>query len=158
MHQRGICVSLGADGAACNDNLDAFMEMRLAALIQKPRVGATALPASAVLRMATIESARALGLDSIGSLELGKKADLIIIDLNRAHLSPMKVLAPDVSQADAIAARLVYSARSDDVRTTIVDGRILMDERELVTLNEDQILQDAETSIERLANRLGWWN
>ncbi len=159
MRQRGVCVSLGADGAACNDTLDAFVEMRLAALIQKPRVGATALPASEVLRMATSEGARALGLDrKIGRIEVGMQADLIIIDQERLHLAPMNIWGPDVSEGDGIAARLVYSARADDVLTTIVGGQILMEDRNLVTLDENQILQDAKISMERVAKRLGWLN
>ena len=81
LHQAGIPISLGADGAACNNNLDMFQEMRLAALLQKALHGPEAMPAATVLEMATLGGARALGLEEqIGSLEVGKRADLIIVN------------------------------------------------------------------------------
>src|SRR5204863_5453065 len=88
MLARKIPVSLGADGAARNNRLDMFTEMRTAALLQKLAHGPEALPAARVLRMATIDGARALGLDKdIGSIEVGKRADIIVVDLNRVHSS-----------------------------------------------------------------------
>src|SRR5262249_58938694 len=85
----GISVSLGADGAACNNRLDMFTEMRTAALLQKALHGPEVLPAHRTLRMATIDGAKALGLDSeIGSIEVGKKADVSVIRLNALHTSP----------------------------------------------------------------------
>jgi 5-methylthioadenosine/S-adenosylhomocysteine deaminase len=91
MLERGISVSLGADGAPCNNRLDMFTEMRTAALLQKVLNGPESLPASRCLRLATIEGARALGLqEEIGSLEAGKRADVIVVDLDRLHSTPMR--------------------------------------------------------------------
>src|SRR5437660_10222377 len=127
MLARGISVSLGADGAACNNRLDMFTEMRTAALLQKALHGPEVLPAARALRMATIDGARALGLENeIGSLEIGKRADVVVIDLNQLHSSPKQ---------DVISS-LVYSAQPSDVRVTIIDGRVVMRDRELSTLNE----------------------
>src|SRR5437870_2660132 len=117
MLARKIPVSLGADGAACNNRLDMFTEMRTAALLQKLAHGPEVLSAAQVLRMATIDGARALGLDNeIGSLEVGKRADVIVVDLNQLHSSPKQ---------DVISS-LVYSAQPSDVRVTIINGRVVM--------------------------------
>src|SRR5712692_7477462 len=135
MLARGISVSLGADGAACNNRLDMFTEMRTAALLQKALHGPEVLPAARALRMATIDGARALGLErEIGSLEIGKRADVIIVDLAQPHSSP---------QRDDGVSALVYSAGSADVRTTIIDGRVVMREGELLTLNEADVIGEA---------------
>lgn len=143
---RGISVSLGADGAPCNNNLDAFGEMRLAALIQKPRLGPAALPASRVFEMATLGGARALGLEEYtGSIEPGKKADLAILDLDRAHSLP----------GGDIYGRLVYSARSSDVTHTIVDGLVLMEDRKLLTLNETECYREVSPCLNALLKRAG---
>lgn len=141
----GINVSLGADGAPCNNNLSAFMEMRLAALIHKPRSGPKSMPASQVLRLATRSGAEALGLgDSIGSLEQGKKADVIAIDVSGAHCVPM---ANPFSTA-------VYAARASDVRHVVVDGKIVVRDRELLTMDRQQILRDAQHRSDALFARL----
>ena len=117
MRARGITVSLGADGAACNNRLDMFEEMRLAAVLQAMRQQPGVLPARDVLWMATRAGARTLGLeDEIGSIEAGKRADLIVVDRDRPHLAP----GPDPYST------LVYAARGSDVRTTIVDGEVLV--------------------------------
>jgi 5-methylthioadenosine/S-adenosylhomocysteine deaminase len=143
---RGINVGLGADGAACNNNLDGFQEMRLAALIQKPLHGPKAMPARTVLEMATIRGARAMGLaQAIGSLEVGKKADLILVDLQGLHVSP---------GADLIST-LVYGARAADVTLTMVDGAILMRGGRLLTMDADQVRRNADDSIQRLMRRIG---
>src|SRR5437660_1407544 len=127
MLARGISVSLGADGAACNNRLDMFTEMRTAALLQKALHGPEVLPAARALRVATIDGARAMGLDQeIGSIETGKRADVIVVDLNRLHTAP---------KADIIST-LVYSVQASDVRATIIDGQVVMRDRELSTLNE----------------------
>src|SRR5207248_8738821 len=108
MIARGISVTLGADGAPCNNRLDMFTEMRTAALLQKARHGPQALPALTVLRMATIDGARALGLaDEIGSIEAGKRADLILLNLDKLHTTPH----PD------LVSTIVYAAESSDVET-----------------------------------------
>ena len=135
MLERRISVSLGADGAPCNNRLDMFTEMRAAALLQKVKHGANALSASRVLRMATIDGARALGLDGeVGSLETGKRADITIVDLDRLHLTPR----PD------IISTVVYAAEAADVRTVIIDGQIVLEEGKLTTLDEREVLSDAE--------------
>jgi 5-methylthioadenosine/S-adenosylhomocysteine deaminase len=141
MIEQGISVSLGADGAACNNRLDMFTEMRTAALIQKVLRGSQALPAITALRMATICGASALGLsDQIGSIEVGKLADLQLLNLNRLHTTP---------HPDPIST-IVYAAEANDVETVIIAGRIVMRERELLTLNEAEVVAEAERESNNL--------
>jgi 5-methylthioadenosine/S-adenosylhomocysteine deaminase len=147
MIERGISVSLGADGAACNNRLDMFTEMRTAALLQKALHGPEVLPAARALRLATIDGARALGLEKeIGSLEIGKRADVIVVDLAQPHSSP---------QRDDVLSALVYSAGSSDVRATIIDGRVVMRGGELLTLNEADVIAEANREASALAERAG---
>lgn len=137
----GISVSLGADGAACNNRLDMFTEMRTAALLQKVLHGPEVLPAGRALRLATIDGARAMGLDSeIGSLEVGKRADLSVVRLDRLHATPVK---------DVVSA-LVYSAEVEDVETVIIDGRLVMRDRKLLTLDEGETIASAKLEAEKL--------
>jgi 5-methylthioadenosine/S-adenosylhomocysteine deaminase len=144
MLARGISVSLGADGAPCNNRLDMFTEMRTAALLQKALHGPEVLPAKSALRMATIDGARALALaDQIGSLEIGKRADVIIVDMNRLHAAP---------ETDVISS-LVYSAQPSDVRTTIIDGRVVMRDRGLMTMNELNVIAEANREAKLLSER-----
>ena len=144
MLARGISVSLGADGAPCNNRLDMFTEMRTAALLQKALHGPEVLPAVRALRMATIDGARALGLaDEIGSIEVGKRADITIVDLNRVHATP----------AAEVVSSLVYSTDASDVRTVIIDGRVVMRDRELTTLNETEVIGEANREAESLKAR-----
>lgn len=144
MLARKIPVSLGADGAPCNNRLDMFTEMRTAALLQKLAHGPEVLPAARVLRMATIDGARALGLEQeIGSIEAGKRADVTVVELNQLHSIP----SPDVVSA------LVYSAQASDVRTTIIDGRLVMRDRQLLTLNEANVIDEANREAGELARR-----
>ena len=125
--ENGINVSLGADGAPCNNRLDMFTEMRTATLLQKSVHGPRTLPARQILRMATIGGARAIGLaDQIGSLEIGKQADLQILDLEMIHTLP---------HPDPIST-IVFAAQPQNVETVIIDGRIVMRDRRLLTLNE----------------------
>jgi len=132
----GCAVALGADGAPCNNRLDVFSEMRLAALVQKPRLGAEAMPAAKVLELATLGGARALGLeDEIGSIAVGKRADLVVLDLHAAHMHP--------SGGDPVSF-VVYAATAADVRDVFVDGRPLVLGHELVTLPIDEIVQEAD--------------
>jgi 5-methylthioadenosine/S-adenosylhomocysteine deaminase len=146
MRARGISVSLGADGAACNNRLDMFDEMRLAATLQAMRTSPGILPAAEVLRMATREGARALGLaDEIGSIEQGKRADLMLIDRDRPHLTPA---------ADPWSA-IVYSARGTDVRMVMVDGEILVRDFELTRLDPAEVAARARTAAAELARRAG---
>lgn len=147
MLDRGAYVSLGADGAPCNNNLDMFNEMRLAAIIQKPHHGPTSMDAKTVFRMATIGGARAMGLDHlIGSLEVGKKADLAILNLNGFHMYP--------SFGTDTISRIVYSATRGDVETTIINGRIVMENRTMITMDEEIILKESNKAIQRLLRKL----
>ncbi|MGZ3659484.1 MAG: 5'-deoxyadenosine deaminase [Bdellovibrionota bacterium] len=120
LRKLGVSVSLGADGAPCNNNLNMFQEMRLASLLQKPHHGPTVMPAREVFEMATIEGARALGIEKdAGSLEIGKKADLVAIDL----LEPSVAVEASEKEPENIYSALVYSASPQCVRQTWVDGR-----------------------------------
>jgi len=141
MIERGISVSLGADGAPCNNRLDMFTEMRTAALIQKALHGPQTLPALTALRMATIHGAKALGLaDSIGSIEVGKQADLILINLNTLHTTP---------QPDLIST-IIYAAEASNVEMVMIDGQIIMQGGKLLRVSENQILADALVQSETL--------
>ncbi|HEX8887799.1 MAG TPA: 5'-deoxyadenosine deaminase [Pyrinomonadaceae bacterium] len=147
MLERGISVSIGADGSPCNNRLDMFTEMRTAALLQKVQHGADVLPARRVLRMATIDGARALGLEKeIGSLEVGKRADVIVVNLDRLHSSPRPT--------DLVSA-LVYSAQASDVRDVFINGQKVMRERELVTMNEREVIDEANREASLLRKRAG---
>ena len=140
-------MSLGADGAACNNRLDMFTEMRSAALLQKALRGPEVLTASQALRMATINGARALGLDKeIGSLEVGKRGDVIVVNLTDFHLQP--------DPQDLVSA-LVYSALGSDVRVVIIDGRVLLDDGKLVTIDQAETLKDAQKESGQLRARAG---
>ena len=144
MRKRGISVSLGTDGAACNNRLDMFEEVRLAALLQAARSGPGALPARDALWMATRGGAEALGLDAeIGAIEPGKRADLIVVDCDRPHLVP----------GGEPCSTIVYAARGSDVRTTIVDGEILVDRFEPVRMDRGEILSTARTAARSLLTR-----
>jgi 5-methylthioadenosine/S-adenosylhomocysteine deaminase len=146
MRQRGISVSLGADGAACNNRLDMFDEMRLAATLQGMRTSPGTLTARDVVWMATREGARALGLDDhLGSVEPGKRADLILIDRDRPHL------APDVDAWSSI----VYGARGTDVRMVMVDGEVLVRDFELTQMDGAEVAAEAKSAAVELANRAG---
>jgi 5-methylthioadenosine/S-adenosylhomocysteine deaminase len=132
MLEKGINVGIGTDGASSNNNLNMFEEMHLTALIHKGyNLNPLILNAREVLEMATIGGARVLGLENeIGSLEEGKKADIIIVDLEKPHLYP---------KADLIS-NMVYSAQASDVKTVIINGRIVMENYKLTTYDEKEIL------------------
>ncbi len=146
MRARGISVSLGADGAACNNRLDMFEEIRLAATLQAVRKAPGALTARDAVWMATREGARALGLEKeIGSIEPGKRADLIIVERDRPHL------APDRDPWSTLA----YAARGTDVRLTMVDGEVLVNRFALTRLDAAAISAQARTAAAELAARAG---
>ncbi|OEU48640.1 MAG: S-adenosylhomocysteine deaminase [Desulfobacterales bacterium S3730MH5] len=130
--KHGITVGIGTDGCASNNNLDMFQEMDTVAKLHKVHtLDPTVMDARTVVRMATIDGARVLGLGDItGSLESGKKADIIIIDIKRPHLIPLY----------DICSHLVYAVTGSDVVTTIVNGRILMEDRLLTTLDVDEVM------------------
>ena len=147
MLERGISVSLGADGAACNNRLDMFTEMRSMALLQKALHGPEAIPAKQALRMATHGGAKALGLEKqIGSLEIGKRADVIVVNLDSLHSTP---------HARDLVSALVYSAQTADVQSVVIDGEIVMKDRKLLTLDEKAIFADAARESGELIKRAG---
>ncbi|MEQ1730108.1 MAG: amidohydrolase family protein [Vicinamibacterales bacterium] len=138
----GVNLALGTDGAASNNDLDMFEAMRQASFLAKLSSGSpTAVPAQVALDMATINGARALGMDAlIGSLEPGKRADLITVSMSAARQVPMY---------DAVS-HLVYVTRGDDVRNTIVNGKVLMRDRRLSTLNEAEVLAQAKALAQKV--------
>jgi 5-methylthioadenosine/S-adenosylhomocysteine deaminase len=143
LRRAGVVVGLGADGAPCNNNLDALTELRHAALLAKARSGTATLPAREALRLATIDGARVLGMDDhIGSIEVGKRADLVVIDLGGAHAEP---------GGDAVS-RVVYACRSSDVRHVVLDGVVRVRDRE-VDLDEEGILENAREQGGAVAKR-----
>ena len=140
--KEGICVGLGTDGCASNNNLDLFQEMDTAAKLHKVNTfDPTVLDSTTTLRMGTIEAAHALGLGEItGSLEVGKKADIIVLDTKKPHLTPM--YNP--------ASHLVYSARGSDVITTIINGEVVMEDRRLFTLDLEKTMDDIRKIAESI--------
>jgi 5-methylthioadenosine/S-adenosylhomocysteine deaminase len=134
MLERGIPVALANDGSASNDLLDMFEEMRTAALLQKVAAeDPSAISAVDVFRMATESGARACGIDA-GSIDPGRLADLAVINLRKPHLVPVH---------DVINS-LVYCARAEDVEATIINGQVVMRDRRLLTMDEDEILDLAQ--------------
>jgi 5-methylthioadenosine/S-adenosylhomocysteine deaminase len=146
MLARGICVSLGSDGAACNNHLDMFGEMRLATTLQAMRRSPGAVSARQALWMATRGGARTVGLDDeIGSIEPGKRADLILIDRSGTNLAT----APDPFSA------IVYAGRADNVGMTMVDGEILIRDGTPIHLDAKEITATARKEARDLADRAG---
>lgn len=142
----GVRVSLGADGAPCNNNLDQFVEMRLAALIQKPIHGPTAMPARRVLQLATIDGARALGIDDeVGSIEIGKSADLAVIDLRND---------PGAGPGGDPYSRLVYAAHRSNVRHVFASGRQLVDNGELVGVDLAALMARGRDALANVQTRI----
>jgi len=137
MLKKGVTVGLGTDGCASNNDLDLFGEMDTAAKLAKvTELDPTILDAMTVLRMATIEGARVIGLeDEIGTIEAGKKADIIIVDTHTPHMTPM--YNP--------YSQLVYSASGGDVRDVIINGRILYRDRRFTTLDKDEIMNEVKS-------------
>ncbi|MFJ4470438.1 amidohydrolase [Streptomyces sp. NPDC089424] len=141
----GIPVGLATDGAASNNSLDVWESMALTALVQKSAEGDPRwLTARQALHHATLQSARAVGLgDTVGSLAPGRRADFVLVDLSGPHTQPVHDLA----------ATLVHSARSADVRTTVVDGRVLMRDRELLTLDVGAVVEELRARTPALVER-----
>jgi len=140
MLDAGVNVGVGTDGCASNNNLDMFEEMHLAALLPKVQMRSpTAVPASEALAMATIIGARALCLDHLtGSIEPGKRADLVMVDLSAPHLVPRFT-----TTGQNVYSQLVYAARSSDVRHVVINGRVVLRDRDLLTVDEETVLKEA---------------
>ncbi|MCU0490786.1 MAG: amidohydrolase [Chloroflexaceae bacterium] len=146
MRQVGITVGLGSDGAASNNSYDMLEAARMMALVQKHMAGdPRVLPVSEALALATREGAKALGLGGVtGELREGFQADIVLFRLDAPHLTPQHNLA----------ASLLYSARANDVDTVLVDGRVLMRNRQLLTIDKAQVLREVSERMERLVQRL----
>ena len=144
MLQNEVNVSIGTDGSTTNNSLDMFGEMKMLSLLQKAsRWDPTVLPSQQVLDFATLGGAKALGLsDQIGSLEVGKRADLVILDGRSPSLRPML--------PETIVSNIVYSAGRGDVKTVICDGITVMRDRSVTSLDEDKVLDESEGAIRAL--------
>jgi 5-methylthioadenosine/S-adenosylhomocysteine deaminase len=142
---KGVCVSLGTDGPASNNNMDLLEEMKITALLQKVKtMDPTVLTAQEVFNMATISGANSLGLENeIGSIEVGKKADIVLVNMKTPQLTPFR----------NPISHLVYSANGGDVDTVICNGELLMKNRELLTLDEPSVLEIAENASEDLLSK-----
>lgn len=142
MLKAGLAVGLGTDGASSNNNLDLLQEMRSASFLQKVHtMNPTFLPAHQSLEMATVNGARALGLEQeVGCLKPGMKADMILVNLNAPHMLPLYDLA----------ANLVYSAQAADVDTVIIDGRVVMEKRKITSFDEEEVLRQVKALALRL--------
>ena len=147
MLKSGVNVALGCDGGPSNNCYDMIREMKLAALVHKARLlDPEVLPAETVLEMATLNGARAtLWRGQIGSIERGKLADLIVIDLRRPHLVPVR----------NPVSNLVYAANGGDVDTVIIDGKIIMENRQMTTIEEEEVVQEAIEAGPLVDQRLG---
>jgi cytosine/adenosine deaminase-related metal-dependent hydrolase len=147
LQRAGVNIGLGTDGAPCNNTCDLLQEMKLAGIIHKSvSYDPTAVPAETVLEMATINGARALGLDDrIGSLEVGKKADFVAIDARRIHLQPW---------FNPVSA-VVYTATGRDVDVVVVDGQMLVRNGELLTMDEAEIVREAQQRSREVVARAG---
>jgi len=140
----GVMVGLGTDGAASNNNLDMLEEMRSCALLHKvATLDSTVLPSYQVLEMGTKNGARVVGIENLGSVRPGYKADLILIDLKKPHLTPMY---------DPVA-NTVYAAQSSDVNTVIIDGKVVMKDRQMLTIDEEKVLYQAQLLGQDLIKR-----
>lgn len=141
----GVNIALGTDGPASNNNQDLIQSMKFAACLHKVnKLDPAIISAKKVLEMATINGARALGLEhEIGSIEVGKKADITIVDMEKPHIAPVH---------DPIAS-LVYCANCNDVDTVIIDGRVVMEGGEIKTVDEHEILRKSYESVEELKER-----
>jgi len=149
IRRAGIPVGVGCDGPPCNNRLDAFEEVRLAARLQALREGPGSLPGVEALRLATSEGARALGLESeLGSLEVGKLADLVVLDGRRPEL----LRAPGVDPHDAV----VFGAAAACVRHVAIGGRVVVEEGRLLALDEGRIRREAAAAAARVARRAGF--
>lgn len=144
----GIKVSLGADGAPCNNSLSIFTEMRLASLIQKPVYGAAEMNAKKIFKLATIDGARALNMiDQIGSVEIGKHADLVLLDLNKANNSLLE-------NEDSIYSDIVFSSSAENVNDVMIAGEWIVRNTEHVKYEKNELVEQGKAELENLLNRV----
>lgn len=145
-----ISVSLGADGPPCNNNLSMFNEMKLAALIQKPVHSATTMDACTVFKLATIEGAKALHLDKeTGSIETGKKADIVLLDLEKAN-------QPLLDNNESLYSSIVYSASKENVRHVFIEGKQVVENGKSIIYDENEIVAEAKKNLKLLLNRVSY--
>jgi 5-methylthioadenosine/S-adenosylhomocysteine deaminase len=146
MIKQGIVVGLGTDGCASNNNLDMFQEVDTAAKLEKvERLDPTVMSARTVIRMATCDGAKVLGMENqVGSLKAGMKADIIIVDLNKPHLTP---LYHEYSH-------LAYAVNGSDVDTAIINGTVVMEHRKLTTIDENEAMAQVRKIAERIKKSL----
>lgn len=146
----GKSAALGSDQASGNNCHNMLMEMKVAALLNKSRHrDPTVLPAWKMIRIATIEGATAIGLNNqIGSLEAGKQADIIVLNLETPHMMP--IITRPVRN---IAPNIVYSARGDEIETTIIDGNFVMIDRQVLTMDEEKVMEEAQKAAEAVTSR-----
>ena len=149
----GINVGLGTDGAFCNNNNDMFEVMKYASLLHKVnKLSSVVMPAPQVLQMATMNGAKALGLEKeIGSIESDKKADIILVDLNRLRMTPLLL-----GEYLNLISHLVYSAHGDEVDTVIIDGKVVMENRILKNIDEPELIEKSTEATENLLRRLNY--
>ena len=135
-----INVAIGTDGVSSNNNLDMFSEMKLTALLQKVNtMNAKTLPAQATFNMATEHGARALGINT-GSIKEGKLADIVLVNMNVPHMIPVR----------NPLSNIIYSALGSDVDTVICDGQLLLEDKKLLTINEEDAIYDAKLAAQQL--------
>ena len=151
MRRAGLNIGLGPDDAPCNNSVDMFEVMKYASLLQKAtELDASIMPSSEVLQMATINGAQALQMgNEIGSIEPGKKADLILLDTATPRLTPIHL-----GRYSNILPHIVYAAHGDDVHTVMIDGKIVMENRRLSCVNEDEIIKSATDAARELIGRI----
>jgi len=145
MVSEGINVAIGTDGASSNNNLNMFEELHLGALVNKGvEEDPTVLPAYKMLEMATVGGAKALGIDHlVGTIEIGKKADIILVDIEKAHLAPHHDLV----------AMLVYSTAGSDVSHVICNGKLILDDNKILTFDEAEVIKKTKEHAKRLIER-----
>lgn len=144
LDRRGVQLALGADGAPCNNNLDPWVELRHAALLAKVRTSTTAIPAPRAFRLATIDGAKALGIDAeVGSLEVGKRADVVVVRIDGPHVEP----------GGDVYSRLVYGCTSRDVEHVFVDGEHVVENQVHMRLDRETVLANARAQAKRLVAR-----
>ncbi len=150
--EAGITVALGTDSAYSNNTLDMFEAMKTGSLLQKVATGdPTVLPAATCVRMATIEGAKALGIDDrVGSIEAGKLADIILVNFSAPHLQPWYP-----NSAENVLSHLIYCAKGADVDTVIINGKVLMKGRKMVSLDQDTIIENSRKAANEILRNAG---